>query len=162
MTKRLTLKQLRFVNELVANDGVITPTEAARRAGYNKNRAHISASELQNPQKYPEVVRYIDEMKKELANKTAVTYDRHVSRLDELSRKAEEKNAWSAAVQAEKNRGQAAGFYNHTQNIHTLNSIDTMSLEQVQSRLKDIRKLYGDIVDADFTEIKEIEHKDEG
>jgi hypothetical protein len=37
-----------------------------------------------------------------------------------------------------------------------------MSLEQVQSRLKDIRKLYGDIVDADFTEIKEIEHKDEG
>ena len=56
MTKRLTLKQLRFVNELVANDGVITPTEAARRAGYNKNRAHISASELQNPQKYPEVV----------------------------------------------------------------------------------------------------------
>jgi|TARA_R110002020_G_scaffold225315_1_gene435441 phage terminase small subunit len=162
MTKRLTLKQLRFVNEYVSNDGQITATEAAKRAGYGESRATVTASELLNPQKHPEVVRYIDEMKKEMQHKTAVTYDRHVSRLDELSRKAEEKNAWSAAVQAEKNRGQAAGFYNHAQNIHVVNSIDSMSLDQVQSRLKDIRKLYGDIIDADFTEVKEIEQKKEG
>ncbi len=32
MTKRLTLKQLRFVNEYVSNDGKITATEAAKRA----------------------------------------------------------------------------------------------------------------------------------
>ena len=110
MAKRLTLKQLRFVNEYVSNDGKITATEAAKRAGFSESRATVTASELLNPQKNPEVVRYIDEMKKEMQHKTAVTYDRHVARLDELSRKAEEKNAWSAAVQAEKNRGQAAGF----------------------------------------------------
>ena len=37
-----------------------------------------------------------------------------------------------------------------------------MSLDQVQARLKDIRKLYGDIIDADFTEVPEIEQKKEG
>ena len=94
-----------------------------------------------------------------MQHKTAVTYDRHVKRLDDLSRAAQEDKAWSASVQAEKNRGQAAGFYNHAQNIHVVNSIDSMSLDQVQSRLKDIRKLYGDIIDADFTEVKEIEQK---
>ena len=66
MTKRLTLKQLRFVNEYVSNDGQITATEAAKRAGYGENRATVTASELLNPQKHPEVVRYIDKMKQEV------------------------------------------------------------------------------------------------
>ena len=79
MAKRLTLKQLRFVNEYVSNDGKITATEAAKRAGYSESRATVTASELLNPQKNPEVVRYIDEMKKEMQHKTAVTYDRHVA-----------------------------------------------------------------------------------
>ena len=69
MTKRLTLKQLRFVNEYVSNDGKITATEAAKRAGYGESRATVTASELLNPQKHPEVVRYIDEMKKEMAER---------------------------------------------------------------------------------------------
>ena len=162
MNKRLTVKQIKFVNELVREDGSITPTEAARRAGYSIDRARTTASELLNVQKNPEVSRYLDELKKEMQHKTAVTFDRLVKRLDDLSRAAQEDKAWSASVQAEKNRGQAAAFYNHTQNIHTLNSIDTMNLEQVQARLKDIRKLYGDIIDADFTEIPEIEQKKEG
>ena len=50
MTKRLTLKQLRFVNEYVSNDGQITATEAAKRAGYGESRATVTASELLNPQ----------------------------------------------------------------------------------------------------------------
>ena len=66
MAKRLTLKQLRFVNEYVSNDGKITATEAAKRAGFSESRATVTASELLNPQKNPEVVRYIDEMKKEM------------------------------------------------------------------------------------------------
>jgi phage terminase small subunit len=162
MNKRLTIKQIKFVNELVREDGAITPTEAARRAGYSIDRARTTASELLNVHKHPEIVRYIDELKKEMVSKTAVTFNRHVKRLDDLSRAAQEDKAWSASVQAEKNRGQAAGYYNHTQNIHTLNSIDTMNLEQVQARLKDIRKLYGDIIDADFVEVPEIEQKKEG
>jgi|15BtaG_2_1085339.scaffolds.fasta_scaffold89881_1 phage terminase small subunit len=162
MKKRLTIKQIKFVNELVREDGAITPTEAARRAGYSIDRARTTASELLNVQKNPEIARYLEELKKEMVHKTAVTFDRHVKRLDDLSRAAQEDKAWSASVQAEKNRGQAAGYYNHTQNIHTLNSIDTMNLEQVQARLKDIRKLYGDIIDADFVEVPEIEQKKEG
>tara|TARA_R100001086_G_scaffold207762_1_gene123589 strand:+ start:441 stop:929 length:489 start_codon:yes stop_codon:yes gene_type:complete len=162
MNKRLTIKQIKFVNELVREDGAITPTEAARRAGYAVDRARTTASELLNVHKHPEIVRYVDELKKEMVHKTAVTFNRHVKRLDDLSRAAQEDKAWSASVQAEKNRGQAAGYYNHTQNINTINSIDTMSLDQVQSRLKDIRKLYGDIIDVDFVEVPEIEQKKEG
>jgi len=162
MNKRLTIKQIKFVNELVREDGAITPTEAARRAGYAVDRARTTASELLNVHKHPEIVRYVDELKKEMVRKTEVTFNRHVKRLDDLSRAAQEDKAWSASVQAEKNRGQAAGYYNHTQNINTINSIDTMSLDQVQSRLKDIRKLYGDIIDVDFVEVPEIEQKKEG
>ena len=162
MNKRLTIKQIKFVNELVREDGAITPTEAARRAGYAVDRARTTASELLNVHKHPEIVRYVDELKKEMGRKTEVTFNRHVKRLDDLSRAAQEDKAWSASVQAEKNRGQAAGYYNHTQNIHTINSIDNMSLDQVQSRLKDIRKLYGDIIDVDFVEVPEIEQKKEG
>ena len=75
MTKRLTLKQLRFVNEYVSNDGQITATEAAKRAGYGESRATVTASELLNPQKHPEVVRYINEMKKEMQNKIIELYE---------------------------------------------------------------------------------------
>ena len=107
MNKRLTVKQIKFVNELVREDGSITPTEAARRAGYSIDRARTTASELLNVQKNPEVSRYLDELKKEMQHKTAVTFDRHVKRLDDLSREAQKDKAWSASVQAEKNRGQA-------------------------------------------------------
>ena len=69
MNKRLTVKQIKFVNELVREDGSITPTEAARRAGYSVDRARTTASELLNVQRNPEVVRYFDELKKEMQHK---------------------------------------------------------------------------------------------
>ena len=69
MNKRLTVKQIKFVNELVREDGSITPTEAARRAGYAVDRARTTASELLNVQKNPEVVIYLDELKKKCNTK---------------------------------------------------------------------------------------------
>ena len=75
---------------MVREDGAITPTEAARRAGYAVDRARTTASELLNVHKHPEIVRYVDELKKEMVHKTAVTFNRHVKRLDDLSRAAQE------------------------------------------------------------------------
>ena len=156
--------QKRFAEYLIFGgpNGVVNKTEAAELAGYSVKRARIEGSELTNPRQSPLVVKYLDELKIEKMLKYGVTYESHVTELARIKDLALKKNAWSAAVQAEKNRGQAAGFYNHAQNIHVVNSIDSMSLDQVQSRLKDIRKLYGDIIDADFTEVKEIEQKKEG
>ena len=52
----LTDRQRIFVEIYVANEGRLTPTECARQAGYKKERAATTASELLNIDKYPKVV----------------------------------------------------------------------------------------------------------
>ena len=47
--KRLTEQQIKFVNELITNEGKITGTQAAVNAGYGKAGARVRASDLQNP-----------------------------------------------------------------------------------------------------------------
>ena len=61
LPKRLTEMQMKFAYELVSNEGRKTKTECAIDAGYDKDRARITASELTNPRKYPLVVKYIGE-----------------------------------------------------------------------------------------------------
>ena len=51
--KRLTEMQQKFANLLVTNEGRKTAYECAIEAGYEKDRARITASELQNPKKFP-------------------------------------------------------------------------------------------------------------
>ena len=53
LPKRLTEMQMKFAYELVSNEGRKTKTECAIDAGYDKDRARITASELTNPRKYP-------------------------------------------------------------------------------------------------------------
>lgn len=49
LPKKLTEMQMKFAYELVTNEGRKTGTECAIEAGYSKDRAVITASELQNP-----------------------------------------------------------------------------------------------------------------
>ena len=51
LPKRLTEMQMKFAQELVTNEGRKTPTECAVEAGYDKDTAHVRASELRNPKK---------------------------------------------------------------------------------------------------------------
>ena len=138
VNKKLTRKEEKFVKALVSRDGEITNTEAAIEAGYAKGSAHVRASELLNPYKYPHIVRALQAYRTELDRKFAVTYQRHIKRLDELSRRAEENGAFSASVQAEYRRGQAQGLYvDRKEILH--GSIDQMSKDEVLKRLKEIR-----------------------
>ena len=138
VNKKLTRKEEKFVKALVSRDGEITNTEAAIEAGYAKGSAHVRASELLNPYKYPHIVRALQAYRTELDRKYAVTYQRHIKRLDELSRRAEENGAYSASVQAEYRRGQAQGLYvDRKEILH--GSIDQMSKDEVLKRLKEIR-----------------------
>ena len=61
---RLTEMQMKFCEILVFGDinGPVSGTEAAIQAGYSKDRARISASELQNINMYPKVVSYLTEL----------------------------------------------------------------------------------------------------
>ena len=60
---------MKFAQILIANEGKLYAYEAAIEAGYSKDRARQEASELQNPQKSPLVVRYISELRKEMQKK---------------------------------------------------------------------------------------------
>ena len=59
LPKKLTEMQIKFAQLLVTNEGRKTPTECAIEAGYNKDRATITASELQSPRTYPSTTHLI-------------------------------------------------------------------------------------------------------
>ena len=61
--KRLTEMQREFARLLVTSKATMTNTQCAIEAGYKKERAGQTASELQNPVKSPLVVKYIDELR---------------------------------------------------------------------------------------------------
>ena len=65
--KRLTEMQQRFAEFLVFGDenGPLTQSEAALKAGYSPKRARQEGSELCNPKLSPLVVKYIGELKEE-------------------------------------------------------------------------------------------------
>jgi len=112
--KRLTEMQQRFAEFLVFGgpDGPMTQTEAAVAAGYSAKRARQEGSELCNPRQSPLVVKYIGQLKEERLKKHEVTYEGHVAELARLREAALKKGSFSSAVNAEANRGKAAGLLN--------------------------------------------------
>jgi phage terminase small subunit len=159
--RRLTPKQHKFVLLIVTKGERSSPADLAIEAGYSEKSAPQMAANLQNPKIFPQVVAEIQRMRDEYNEKFKVTYSRHIKRLDVLSHKAEDAGNWNAAVQAEKSRGQAAGLYIDRKEILT-GSIDQMSKEEVESKLKEIEKQFS--INTDIIEVKEqdlkIDNKD--
>ena len=134
--KRLTEKQIKFAQLIVANEGRMNGTECAKEAGYGE-AARIRAYELQNPKKYPLVVNYIGELREENQKKYAVTFERHITELAKIRNEALKKGAWSAAVNAEVARGKAGGLYIDQKLIMTGN-VDNLSAEEIKEKLRKI------------------------
>ena len=145
--KRLTTMQMKFAEYLVFNEGRTTGAEAAIAAGYNKDRARIEASELQNPTLSPLVVQYIGQLREENLKKYEVSYDKHVAELGKIREAALKKNAFSAATNAEKNRGMAAGLYIDRKIIKT-GKLEEMSEEELELKMKKILDDYAPILNA--------------
>ena len=133
----LTEKQRIFVEIYTANEGRLTPTECARQSGYKQERAATTASELLNTKKSPKVVAAVVKRRNEIAETHKVERNKHVQELARLRDKALGEKSYSAAVNAERLRGQAAGLYIDRKEIRT-GSIDDMSREEVLSKLKEI------------------------
>ena len=141
--KTLKPKEWKFVQELVAGDGQVTMKEAAIRAGYKASSASAMAWQLTNPEICPHVVSAIQAYRAELNSKYGTTYDRHMRDLQLIRDKALEAGAFGAAVQAEYRRGQALGtIYVERKEIRH-GSIDSMSKEEVERKLAEIKRLYG-------------------
>ena len=115
----------------------MTPTECARQAGYNEAQANVRASELLNGKRYPKVVEAIIKRRAEIEKTHEVKLNKHVQELARLREKSLSEKSYSAAVNAERLRGQAAGLYIDRKEIRT-GSIDSMSREEVLSKLKEI------------------------
>ena len=147
--KRLTEMQQRFAELLVFGgpDGPMTKREAAIAAGYSKDRAMREGSELTNPKYSPLVVKHIGELKEERLRKHEVTYEGHVAELARLREAALKKGSFSSAVNAEANRGKAAGLYIDRKIIKT-GKLEDMSEQELEAKMKQILNDYAQIIDV--------------
>ena len=152
--KRLTEMQMKFAHLLVTNEGRKTGYECAEEAGYSGDRARVTASELQNPRKYPLVVKYLGDIREEYQKKYAVTYERHISELAKIRIDALKKGAWSAAVNAEVARGKAAGLYIEQKIIRT-GKIDDLTRDELERRMKKVLEDNELIINGSAEEVKE-------
>ena len=133
----LTDKQRIFVQIYTENEGRLTPTECARQAGYKEDRANTTASELLNGKRFPRVVEAVIARRAEIEKTHEVKLNKHVQELARLREKSLAEKSFSAAVNAERLRGQAAGLYIDRKEIRT-GSIDSMSREEVLNKLKEL------------------------
>ena len=149
LPKRLTEMQQRFAEFLVFGgpDGPMTQTEAALAAGYSPKRARQEGSELCNPRLSPLVVKYIGELKEERLRKHEVTYEGHIAELARLREAALKKGSFSSAVNAEANRGKAAGLYIDRKIIKT-GKLEDMSEQELEAKMKQLLTDYGQIINV--------------
>ena len=147
--KRLTEMQQRFAEFLVFGgaDGPMTQSEAAIAAGYSPNRARQEGSELCNPKLSPLVVKYMGQLKEERLRKHEVTYEGHVAELARLREAALKKGSFSSAVNAEANRGKAAGLYIDRKIIKT-GKLEDLSEQELEAKMKQILDDYAQIIDV--------------
>ena len=156
--KRLTEMQRRFAEYLIFGgpEGPLNKSEAAKLAGYSEKRCRQEGSELTNPRLSPLVVKYIGELREEKMLKYGVTYESHVSELSRIKDAALKKNSFSAAVNAETNRGKAAGLYIDRKIIKT-GKLEEMTEEQLEAKMKQILNDYGSLLDMKTVEGESVE-----
>ena len=147
--KRLTEMQMRFAEFIVFGgpDGPMTQGEAAIAAGYSEKRARAEGSELLNPRLSPLVVSYVGKLKEERLEKHKVTYDTHVAELARIKEMALKKNSFSAAVNAETNRGKAGGLYIERKIIKH-GKLEDISEEELENKMKQILDDYAPILNV--------------
>ena len=147
--KRLTEMQQRFAEFVVFGgvDGPMTQGEAAIAAGYSSKRARSEGSELLNPRLSPLVVQYVGKLKEERLKKFAVSYDEHVAELSRIKELALKKGSFSSAVNAETNRGKAAGLYIERKIIKH-GKLEDMSELELEAKMKQILDDYAPILNV--------------
>ena len=163
--KVLTPQEWKFVEEFCAGDGHVTLKEAALRAGYSETWAKSRARELTDPEVCPHIVAAIQERRRELGEKYGTTFERHMRDLQVIRDQALAAGAYGAAVQAEYRRGQALGSIYIDRKEIRHGTIDSMSKEEVQRKLEEIKRLYGGgagpIVDVTLKQIEEEPEEEE-
>ena len=160
--KRLTEMQKRFAEFIVFGgpEGPVSQSEAAVLAGYSSKRARQEGSELLNPRLSPLVVAYVGKLKEERLQKHEVTYAKHVAELDRIKNAALKKGSFSSAVNAETNRGKAAGLY-IDRKIIKHGRLEDMSEQELEAKMTKILEDYGALLKDVTPEIKKLKEKED-
>ena len=156
--KRLTEMQKRFAEFIVFGgpDGPVSQGEAAKLAGYSEKRCRQEGSELMNPRLSPLVATYIGKLKEERLKKFEVSYEGHVAELARIKELALKKGSFSSAVNAETNRGKAAGLYIERKIIKT-GKLEDMTEEQLEAKMKQILDDYAPLLNANTVDAEALE-----
>ena len=151
--KRLTEMQMRFAEFVVFGgpDGPMTQSEAAIAAGYSPKRSRQEGSELMNPRLSPLVAHYVGKLKEERLKKFEVNYEGHVAELARIKEMALKKGSFSSAVNAETNRGKAAGLYIERKIIKH-GKLEDMLEQELENKMKQILDDYAPILNVTPTE----------
>ena len=96
----------------------------------------------------PLVVKYLDELKIEKMLKYGVTYESHITELARIKDLALKKNSFSAAVNAETNRGKAGGLY-IDRKIIKHGKLEDMTEEQLEMKMAQIEEDYASLLTDD-------------
>ena len=141
--------QMRFAEFIVFGDkdGPMTQGEAAIAAGYSPKRARSEGSELLNPRLSPLVVQHVGKLKEERLEKYKVTYDGHLAELARIKDAALKRGSFSSAVNAETNRGKAAGLYIERKIIKH-GKLEDMTELELEQKMKQILDDYAPILNV--------------
>ena len=136
---RLTIMQRQFAELLVFNEGHKFAYECAKDAGYSGDNAtlRVTASQLQDPKRYPLVVKHIGELREEKYKKYAISFGGHLTELARIRDDAKKARSFSAATNAEKARGAAGGLYIEQKIIRT-GKIEDLSEDELNKRISTI------------------------
>lgn len=140
--KGVTMQEKRFVDIYLSSAGAVSARDAAIEAGYAATTAYATSRKLLDPQKSPQVVLYLKRRQREFEQKYGTNFHRHMQDLLMIRDKALEAGAWSAAVQAEVRRGMALGTIYIDRKEIRHGSLESMSKEELQRKLDDLKRLY--------------------
>ena len=145
--------QKRFAEYVIFGgpDGPVSQSEAAKLAGYSHKRCRQEGSELMNPRVSPLVAKYVGELKEERMKKFEVNYEGHIAELARLREAALKKGSFSSAVNAEANRGKAAGLY-IDRKIIKHGKLEDLTEEQLEAKMKQILADYAPLLNANIVE----------
>jgi len=155
---RLTPMQRKFAEILVFAEGHKFAYECAKEAGYEGDNAtlRVTASQLQDPKRYPLVVKHIGELREENYKKHNISFGGHLTELAKIRDEAIKSKSFSAATNAEKARGTVGGLYIEQKIIRT-GKIEDLSEEELNKRIATIREDHALLIDE---KEKEKEPKD--
>lgn len=115
----------------------LSGAEAARRAGFTKHKYGAKAQGSALLRRNPLVANYIIDLLKKEQERAAVSMESHLTELSLLRDEARDSGQISSAISAEVSRGRAAGLYIEKKEV-TVSKVETMSDDELMSRLKDL------------------------